>query len=852
MFKRLLDAYVLLLLARPWLSLAVVLGAVAAVGSQIPNLRMEASADTLVLEGDTAYAYYRQTGENFGSEDFLVVTFRPLERDLMSEPSLDQLRALRDELAGLDAVSSVTSMLDVPLLYSPQISFTDIGDPVKTLSDPDTDRELARQEFLNSPIYKNMLLSPDGQETAMQLNLVRDETFETLLAERDRLRDEHAAGALDEAGLKQLEDAEQAFADHSAVAQEAQDKLVADVRSILDRYRDSAQIYLGGVPMIAADMIDYARADLETFGGAMLIVIVVVLSLIFRRWQWVLVPLVTCASTAVFMLGLIALLDWPLTVVSSNFVPLLLILSLAIVIHLINYYRELWEENPEADHDEMVEETIRFMAVPVSYTTATTAVAFASFVASGIKPVIDFGWMMTLGVMSALMMALTLVPVLMHVAGKPHTPPVKPKHNPFSVVMANLVLHRGQSILWGSLALLLMSVYGLSQLEVENRFIDYFDENTEIYQGMETIDRELGGTIPLSVVIDLEEPPEFDLPVAAEDDEFGFDFDDEAETDEFGFDDNFDDGFDDDSGAGDDVNPWFTVYGLDRVAEVHDYLDALPETGKVLSLATVYRVAEDLLGGGVDDIQLAIAWRSLPEEMRDIIINPYLSQSSNQALVSVRVKETSEGLRRDELLKRIHSHLVDDLGFAEDKIHLTNMLVLYNNVLQSLFKSQILTLGLTFLAILIMFVALFRSIYLSLLAILPNLLAAGLVLGTMGLLGIPLDVMTITIAAIVIGIGVDDCIHYVFRFQHEFGIDHDYSAAVRRSHTSIGRAMYYTSVTIVSGFSILVLSNFTPSIYFGLLTAFAMVVAMLGGLLLLPRLLILFKPLGPDAGAQGV
>ena len=852
MLKLVLDHYVGWLLRRPWLSLLAVLAVVVYVASAIPTLRMEASADTLVLEGDQAYAYHRTIGEEFGSQDFLFVTYRPNGIDLMDDRALRDLAELRDALTKIPQVESVTSMLDVPLLYSPQISFTDIGDPIKTLQDAGVDRELARQELLTSPIYRSLLLSPDGQETVLQLTLGRDTTGELLRAQRDTLRARAATGDLSAAERAELTAVEADYVAHSIGQQTAQDELVATVRGVLAEHRNAAKIFLGGVPMIAVDMIDYARADLSTFGGAMLLVIVLVLSLIFRRWQWVVIPLITCAATALFMLGLVARLDWPLTVVSSNFVPLLLILSLAIVIHLINYYRELWESHPDNDHDQMVAETIRFMIVPISYTTATTAVAFASFVASGIKPVIDFGWMMTLGVFSALLIALTLVPCLMHVTGKPHTPPGAPKPASFAAVMAQWVTERGHLVLLVSAALLILSAMGLSRLEVENRFIDYFDESTEIYQGMENIDRELGGTIPLSIVLDLEERPHFDLPPAGDEDEFGFDDFDDPDSSGDGFDDfgaDFDDFGDDGATSDGEVNPWFTKHGLDRIAAVHDYLDSLDETGKVLSLATLYRVADDLLGGGIDDIQLAIAWNALPAEMRAIIVDPYLSGSTNQALVSVRVKETSEGLRRNALLKQIEDHLVNELGFAADKVHMTNMLVLYNNVLQSLYKSQILTLGVTFLAILLMFVVLFRSVYLSLLAILPNLLAASVVLGTMGWLGIPLDIMTITIAAIVIGIGVDDCIHYVFRFQHEFSLDGDYLAAAHRSHLSIGRAMYYTSVTIVSGFSILILSNFNPSIYFGLLTAFAMVVAMLGGLLLLPRLLIVFKPLGPGTTA---
>ncbi|MBP8925012.1 MAG: MMPL family transporter [Pseudomonadales bacterium] len=846
MSDRLLNFYQRLLLSRPWLSLGVILLLVALFALRIPDIRMEASADTLVIEGDKALKFYRDIGKRFGSQSFLVITYRPLHEDLMSDAALGRIAALRDELLQLENGSSVTSILDVPLLYSPPISFTDIDQPIHTLRDAGVDRELARREFLESPIYRELILSEDGQETALQVTLKPELEWDALLERRETLRSKRGQGFFSAEEQRELDRVEREFARQSVIVQDQQRRYIEQVRGILERYRADANIFLGGVPMIAVDMIAFAQNDLATFGGAILGIMLLVLAVIFRRVAWVLIPLAACASSCTLMLGLIAWTQWPLTVVSSNFVPLLLILSLAITIHLINYYREQFEARPDASHLDLVLDTVRFMITPIIYTSATTGVAFASFVVSGIKPVIDFGWMMTIGIAVAMLVAFTLVPVLLLLTGMPKAKPATGRHDSLAMLLARVVVHHGNPVLLVSLLLLIASLVGLNRLQVENRFIDYFDRSTEIYRGMERIDRELGGTIPLSIVLDFDVPSALPgLPSAAN--EFDDGFADEPSADSA---DDFADDFSDEGVPADasPVDPWFTVYGMQRVKEVHDYLESLPEIGKVLSLGTVYDVADDLLGGGVDDIQLAIAYRRLPVDMRDLLLDPFLSRATSQAMISLRIKETSEGLRRDELLKRIHSHLVNELGFAPDKVHMTGMLVLYNNVLQSLFRSQILTIGVTFLVILMMFLVLFRSLSLSLLALAPNLLAASVVLGTMGLTGVPLDVMTITIAAIVVGIGVDDCIHFVFRFRHEFAIDHDYVAATYRSHGSIGNAMYYTSITIVAGFSVLALSNFRPSIYFGLLTAFAMLIAMLGGLLLLPRLILLFKPLGPDRG----
>ena len=277
---------------------------------------------------------------------------------------------------------------------------------------------------------------------------------------------------------------------------------------------------------------------------------------------------------------------------------------------------------------------------------------------------------------------------------------------------------------------------------------------------------------------------------------------------------------------------------------MHDHIDSLSETGKVLSLATLYKVAGDLLGGGIDDIQLTLAYRSLPPVIKDVMVDPYLHSDTDEARITVRVKETSRTLNRAQLLEDLHSFMQNEMGYTEDRYRFTGMLVLYNNMLQSLFVSQILTLGMVFLAITAMLVVLFQSFKLAFIGIVPNLMAALLVLGGMGWAGVPLDMMTITIAAISIGIGVDNTIHYVHRFKKEFQADSNYVATMYRCHGSIGRAMYYTSITIIFGFSILALSNFKPSIYFGLLTGVAMLSALLGSLLLLPKLLLLFKPLG--------
>ena len=868
MIDLILTAYDWLILRRPWLSLLLVALLVGGFATQLDKIELDASADSLMLQGDPSLEFYRKVASEYSSEDFLLITWQP-HSPLLAKQSLEPLRRLADDLRALPGVSSVVTILDVPLLESPPVSLSDItsAEPLPGLDTPGIDLDLVMQELTTSPVYAELLASRDGRTTAVQINLEYDEFYYDLLGTREELRMKRAREGISALEKRRLREVEEAFKAHTAVSLDGQAKLVRLVRDTAARYDDYANIFVGGVPMIAVDMVSFVGNDLVVFGSAILGIMLVVLAVIFRRVRWVVIPLVTCSSTVVIMLGLLAVLDWRMTVISSNFVAVLLIITLAIAIHLIVRYRELHAADPDGDLHERVVQSMRLMAVPCFYTGITTIVAFMSLVVSGIQPVIDFGWMMTAGICVALMMAFIIVPCLMLVwpKGRPHhhsgRDPALTGH------FARITDHFGRAIFAVTALLIALTLVGISRLEVENRFIDYFHKSTEIYRGMELLDSELGGTIPLDIVLT---PPDLSAPLPGletmadaseappvdDDDPFAEDsdvFGEAPRTDvELGVDDwneEFDSDFDDFSdtqGSAFKPSYWFSLEGMRDVEDVHRYLDERPETGKVLSLATVFAVVKNLLGDDIGGVELALVQKSLPEDIKGMMVDPYFSEGEEQARLTVRVKETSEDLRRDVFLRTTHADIVELLGYEPEQVQFTGMLVLYNNVLQSLFRSQILTLGVVFIAILLMFLILFRSMSLALIALAPNLLAATLVLGVMGLLGIPLDIMTITIAAIVVGIGVDDCIHYVHRYMLEFPVDRDYRAAMYRCHNSIGRAMYYTTLTVVIGFTTLTLSNFTPSIYFGLLTVLAMVAAVLGALLLLPLLIIHFKPLGPQ------
>jgi len=835
MLSKLTELYYHFVLDRPVLTLLWVALLLAAAVYFAQGFELDASADSLILEDDKDLRYYRGIRARYGSNDFLVVTYGPRE-DLMSNAVLSDIGKLRDELAALERVESVTTLLDVPLMNSPRATLNEIRDAPRTLETPDTDLELARRELTQSPWYRNLIVSPDGHTTALQVNLRGDEHYQALLAKREALHLEQSQRDLDPEERTELQAVSEAFKVHNTRLQEQMRQDIASIRNILNRYRDRAEIHLGGLPMIASDMIDYVRNDIRVFGIGIALLLVGLLAVAFRQLRWISIPMLICTVSVVGMVGFLGWTDWRVTVVSSNFISLMLIMALALTVHIMVRYLELQTQHPGNGQRALVEETIRSKFLPSLYTVLTTQVAFASLLVSGIRPVINFGWMMVVGVGLAFISCFLLFPTIT-VQLAPGQPRFRHQDTTASLTrsLARTIQHFRSSILLIYILLVALGIVGLGKLTVENRFIDYFDEDTEIHQGMVLIDRQLGGTTPLDVIID---PDRAFLEMTAEETAAG------AEA--FEEDPLYQDMLSAEENAGISGDSyWFNMFQLAVADRIHAYLESLPETGKVLSISTTMALATLLnQGEPLDNFSLAILYKRLPESLRDTLFTPYMSDDGNQLRFSARIIDSDPNLQRDKLIRGIRKDLVTELGLEEEQVRLSSMLVLYNNVLQSLFRSQILTLAVVFLAIGAMLLFLFRNWRLAAIGIVPTLVAATLILGTMGWIGIPLDIMTITIAAISIGIGVDNTIHYIHRIRTEFAVDGRYWAAVRRSHASVGRAIYYTSITVTLGFSILALSNFIPTIYFGLLTSMAMVIALVANLTLLPLLIVRFQPLG--------
>lgn len=823
MREMLAAAYFRLVLHAPWLvGLLIVVAAVAA-AYELRQFRLDASADSLILEGDEDLRYYRTVVGKYGNEESLVIAYTP-KADLFSDEALSDLKSLKDELEALEPIRSVTSILDVPLIDSPRVTLSEIQQERRTLLDEDTDRTLAKKEFQTSPVYRELVMSPDGRTTAMLLTLQTDAETQALFKRRNELRTLRDEQGLDDSQAAELEKVSAAYASASMVRQSGMKDTVAEVREVLDAHRDQARIILGGVPMIAVDMIEYVRSDIRVFGVGVGLFMILLLALSFRRLRWVIVPALTCAMIALAMSGFLAFMQWPVTVVSSNFISLILIISLSLGIHLIERHRELHREHPDRSQSFLIEQTVRSKLMPSLYAVLTTLVSFASMVVSDIRPVIDFGLMMSWGMVFALVLTFVMFPAAL----APLTPGPVPTVGRdltarFNAFFAELVERRRTWVGLGFLVLVGVSLVGISRLTVENRFIDYFKPSTEIYQGMVVIDKELGGTTPLDVIIDA--PPSFYAELE-EEDEFEDDLGLELEGD-----------------AGlSSTSYWFNEWQLDEVHKIHDYLESLPETGKVLSLSSSMRMARMLNGDEpLSNFVLSVVHRMLPEQIKKTLFDPYMSDDGNQLRFSVRIIDSDPNLSRNALLTKIRGELVSEVGLEPEQVNLAGGLVLYNNVLQSLFGSQAQTLAAVFVVISLMMLFLFRNVKMALIGAIPTLVAAGMVLGLIGLIGIPLDIMTITIASITIGIGVDNTIHYSYRFRDEVA-DKGYEGAVSRSHASVGRAMFYTTVVVTLGFSIMALSNFMPTIYFGLFTGVAMLFALLANLSLLPSLLMWVRP----------
>jgi len=754
------------------------------------NFRLDASSETLLIEGDPDLKYLNEITERYGAREFLVLTYTP-EENMISSNSIDNLLKLKNKIQSLDWVHSVVTLLDIPLLSSTDKPLAERLKNFTTLKTEGINKERGFNEILNSPVFRNFVISEDGNTSGIIVYLKSKDSNRNFKSKKE-------------------------FEEYKDELKKQNHENILEIREIIKDFSNNSKIHLGGIPMIADDMMSFIKNDIMIFGIGVLIFIIATLWFVFRKIIWIIIPLSSCFFAVIIMTGLLGFLGWKVTVISSNFIALMLILTMAMNIHMSTRFIQLTKKFPKLKKNQIILMTTEKMFWPILYTVLTTICAFLSLIFSEIKPIIDFGWMMTFGLMTSFIITFTLLPTLLNFVKDSNVYLAKENKSIITSFFGNKAIDNKKIIFGVTILAIILSISGISKLEVENSFINYFNKNTEIYRGMKLIDEKLGGTTPLEVIIKFQKEKQESK--AEDEDDWG---DDEENTDKY----------------------WFTKDKIDKINIVHKYLDNLEPVGKVLSFSSIIEVATQLNDGKpLGALEIGVLYSKIPDSIKKEIVDPYISIKDSEARISLRIKDSMKDLRRNDLINQITYDLENTLGLKSNEYKLGGVLILFNNLLQSLFKSQILTLGFVMVGIFIMFLILFRNIKLSIIGVVPNFIAAFFILGIIGLANIPLDMMTITIAAITIGIAVDNSIHYIYRFKEEFIKAKDYNKTLKLCHSSVGIAILNTSITIVFGFSILVMSNFIPTIYFGVFTGIAMLLAMISVLTLLPALLLIFKP----------
>ena len=814
------NAYQNIVIQKPKLIFTLLFLVLLSFGYFSKDFKLDASSDTLLLENDPDLNYLREVTKRYGSKDFLILTYTP-EKEIINSDTIQNLVKLKNDIQNLSWVHNVITILDIPLLNSSDESLMERLKNYKTLKDDGVDKKRGFEEIISSPVFKEFIISEDGKTTGIIVNLKSDNKLREFIEKKDYFYNKSITENLNSEEKKNYSKFLNDFEIYKDSIKKQNHENILEIRNIIKKHQSFAKIHLGGIPMIADDMMTFIKNDIVVFGTGVFLFIVATLWFIFRKILWIIIPLNSCFFSILIMMGLLGLLGWKVTVISSNFIALMLILTMAMNIHMSVRYLQLRRDLPELSNSEAILQTTQIMFWPILYTVLTTICAFLSLIFSNIKPVIDFGWMMTLGLITSFTVTFTLLPATLSFITN-NTLIIKKEGNSKITSVLSKISQKNTKLIFGTtFIVIVLSAIGISRLEVENSFINYFDKKTEIYKGMKLIDDKLGGTTPLDIIIKF---PKKKQKTISDDDEFESWDDEEDENNQ---------------------KYWFTRDKIDKINIVHDYLDNLEEVGKVLSFSSIVKVGEQLNDGKkLQTLELGILYTKLPDAIKTEIIDPYISIEDNEARINLRIKDSKENLRRNELIKKINSDLENKLGFKKEEFKLAGVLILFNNLLQSLFKSQILTLGFVMAGIFTMFLVLFRNLTLSFIGVVPNFIAAFFILGIIGLLGIPLDMMTITIAAITIGIAVDNSIHYIYRFREEFQKNNNYNQTIDKCHSTVGIAILNTSITIVFGFSILFLSNFIPTIYFGIFTGIAMLLALISVLTLLPKLILLIQPFG--------
>ena len=913
-----------LIVAFPKSTLALFTALALFFGYYSTKLEIDASSQTLLLDNDKDLQIWREVSKRYETPNFLVLAYTPAG-DLLSAETTAKIREISARLAQLDFVAGVTDITNVPLLLNRNEGMSELLKHIPTLADADVNLTAARREFATSPFYASNLVSADLRTTAILINLKPQTRYDELL----RLRDE-AKGALEQAEhegnrskaqISEIKNAlklsEQNFKSYRDELREKDHRDIMALRALIAEFQNNHggdRLFLGGINMIADDMVGYVRSDLATYGLGALMLLLACFWLFFRQIKFIVLPLIICAYSVVLAAGLFGFLGFEITVISSNFIALQLIITVSVCIHLIVAYREFSARFHAFSQRQLVYAVLRERARPCFFAIFTTIVGFMSLIFCDIKPVISLGIMMSVGIFISLLVAFGVFGAIMSLQTRTHNNRSFERSFKFTLWCAETALRSRRAVYGMCAAAVIFGLYGISQLRVENSFIGYFKESTDIHAGMKVIDTNLGGTIPLDIIVKFKSAGGPDPASESENSASGsansksgensnpagqnsiaqnsaaqnstataqnFIAENSIPQSSVAAAQNFNDqnfteqssataaqpsgaaNLEQSSAASDDFGDfeaeyaanenkpqyWFTSEKMRIIGKIDDFLKDKNVAGhefigNVSSLASLLKLGKQInQGRDLDDLSLALIYSELPQNYREMVLSPFVNIEANEAHFSVRTIDSDPGLRRAQFLADLKRDLSSLLASDNVTVQISGIMVLYNNMLQSLMSSQIGTLGITVLVLFVLFVIIFRSFSYALIAIVVNLIPLCACFGIMGVAGIPLDIMSITIAAISIGIGVDDVIHYIYRYKREFARSGDEAAAIRASHASIGYAMYYTSFAIILGFSVMMMSNFWPTIYFGLLICLVMSLLLLGALIILPSLIMSRKGL---------
>ena len=905
-----------LIVAFPKITLALFTALALFFGYYSTKLEIDASSQTLLLDNDKDLQIWREVSKRYETPNFLVLAYTPAG-DLLAPETIRKIEQMDAAFSKLDFVASVTDITNVPLLLNKGGGMSELLKHIPTLTDADVNLTAARREFATSPFYASNLVSADFRTTAILINLKPQTRYEELLRLRDgaksALEQAEHEGNRSGAQISQLKDAlkvaEQNFKSYRDELREKDHRDIMALRALIAGFEKEFagdRLFLGGLNMIADDMVGYVRSDLATYGLGALVLLLACFWLFFRQAKFILLPLIICAYSVVLAAGLFGFLSFEVTVISSNFIALQLIITVSVCIHLIVAYREFSARFHAFSQRQLVYAVLRERAMPCFFAIFTTVIGFMSLIFCDIKPVISLGIMMSVGISISLVTAFGVFGAVMSLLPRTHNNRSFEQHFKFTLWCAETALRSRGAVYGVCAAAVIFGLYGISQLRVENSFIGYFKKSTDIRAGMEVIDTNLGGTIPLDIVVKFKSVGSAD-PAASESENSASDsansksgensnpagqnfiaqnsaaqnstataqnLNDQNFTEQssvatsqpsgaVNLDQTHAANLEQNSTASDDFGDfeaeyaanenkpqyWFTSEKMRIIGKIDDFLKDKNVTGhefigNVSSLASLLKLGKQInQGRDLDDLSLALIYSEMPANYREMVLSPFVNIEANEAHFSIRTIDSDPNLRRAQFLADLKRDLDSLLAKDNVTVKISGIMVLYNNMLQSLMSSQIGTLGITVLVLFVLFVIIFRSFSYALIAIVVNLIPLCACFGIMGVAGIPLDIMSITIAAISIGIGVDDVIHYIYRYKREFARSGDEAAAIRASHASIGYAMYYTSFAIILGFSVMMMSNFWPTIYFGMLICLVMSLLLLGALIILPSLIMSQKGL---------